>query len=58
MSLEASVAAADTTSRDRRANGIAFAVMVALIVIAPFVAYPFFITVSYTHLTLPTIYSV
>ena len=43
MSLEASVAAADTTSRDRRANAIAFAVMVALIVIAPFVAYPFFI---------------
>src|SRR3984885_5576730 len=43
MNLEASVAAADTTSRDRRANAIAFAVMVALIVIAPFVAYPFFI---------------
>ena len=43
MNLEASVAAAGTTSRDRRANAIAFAVMVALIVIAPFVAYPFFI---------------
>jgi branched-chain amino acid transport system permease protein len=43
MSLEATVGAADTTSRDRRANSIAFAIMVALIVIAPFVAYPFFI---------------
>jgi branched-chain amino acid transport system permease protein len=43
MSLEATAGAADTTSRDRRANAIAFAVMVALIVIAPFVAYPFFI---------------
>src|SRR5271170_5686338 len=43
MSLEASVAAAGATSRDRRANAIAFAVMVAVIAIAPFVAYPFFI---------------
>src|SRR5258708_30303173 len=43
MSLEASVAAADMTSQDRRVNAIAFAVMVALIAIAPFVAYPFFI---------------
>jgi branched-chain amino acid transport system permease protein len=43
MSLQASVAALDTTSRDRRVNGIAFAVMVALVAIAPFVAYPFFV---------------
>jgi branched-chain amino acid transport system permease protein len=43
MSLEASVAAADMTSRDRRVNAIAFAVMVALIAIAPFFAYPFFL---------------
>ncbi len=43
MSLGASLAAADTTGRDRRASGIAFAVMVALIAIAPFVAYPFFV---------------
>ena len=42
MAVEAA-AAADTTGRDRRSSGIAFAVMVALIVIAPFVAYPFFI---------------
>ena len=42
MSL-ASVAGADTAGRDRRASGIAFAAMVALIAIAPFVAYPFFI---------------
>src|SRR6516162_9766125 len=43
MSLDVSVAAADTTARNRRANAIAFAVMVALIAIAPFVAYPFFV---------------
>ena len=43
MSLEASVDALDTTSRDRRVSGIAFGVMVALVAIAPFVAYPFFI---------------
>src|SRR6516162_10414832 len=43
MSLDVSVAAGDATSRDRRANGVAFAAMVALIAIAPFVAYPFFI---------------
>jgi branched-chain amino acid transport system permease protein len=43
MSLEASVAAADMTSKDRRVNAIAFAVMVALIAIAPFFAYPFFV---------------
>ena len=43
MGLEASVAALDTTSRDRRASGIAFAAMVALVAVAPFVAYPFFV---------------
>ncbi len=37
------VAAADATGRNRRANLVAFVVMVALIAIAPFVAYPFFI---------------
>jgi branched-chain amino acid transport system permease protein len=42
-SLEASAVAADVTERDRRVNAIAFAVMVALIAIAPFVAYPFFV---------------
>ena len=41
--LEAPAVAVDTTARNRRANAIAFAVMLALIVIAPFVAYPFFI---------------
>jgi branched-chain amino acid transport system permease protein len=41
--LEAPGAAVDTTARNRRANAIAFAVMVALIIGAPFVAYPFFI---------------
>ena len=41
--LEAPAVAADATARNRRANAIAFAVMVALIVVAPFVAYPFFI---------------
>jgi branched-chain amino acid transport system permease protein len=43
MGLEASVDALDTTSRDRRVSGIAFGVMVALVAVAPFVAYPFFI---------------
>ncbi len=42
MSVEA-VVSADVTERNRRANAIAFGVMVALIAIAPFVAYPFFI---------------
>jgi branched-chain amino acid transport system permease protein len=41
--LEAPTVAADATARNRRANAIAFAVMVALVVVAPFVAYPFFI---------------
>jgi branched-chain amino acid transport system permease protein len=41
--LEAPAVAADATARNRRANWIAFVVMVALIVVAPFVAYPFFI---------------
>ena len=41
--LEAPAVVADATARNRRANAIAFAVMVALIVVAPFVAYPFFI---------------
>jgi branched-chain amino acid transport system permease protein len=41
--LEAPAAVADATARNRRANAIAFAVMVALIIVAPFVAYPFFI---------------
>src|SRR5579863_7700856 len=43
MAAEASVAALDTTSRDRRADAIALAVMVVVIIIAPFVAYPFFV---------------
>jgi branched-chain amino acid transport system permease protein len=43
MSLDASVSATDASPRDRRANAIAFAVMVALIAVAYFVAYPFFI---------------
>ncbi len=37
------VAGTDATERNRRANLAAFVVMVALIAIAPFVAYPFFI---------------
>jgi branched-chain amino acid transport system permease protein len=41
--LEAPAVVADATARNRRANAIAFAVMVALIIVAPFVAYPFFI---------------
>jgi branched-chain amino acid transport system permease protein len=43
MRLEAPAIAADTTARNRRANAIAFAAMVVLIAIAPFIAYPFFI---------------
>jgi branched-chain amino acid transport system permease protein len=43
MRAEAPAVATDTTVRNRRANAIAFAVMVALIAVAPFVAYPFFI---------------
>ena len=41
--LESPAVVADATARNRRANAIAFAVMVALIIVAPFVAYPFFI---------------
>jgi branched-chain amino acid transport system permease protein len=43
MGLEAAVNALDTTSRDRRVSGTAFGVMVVLVAIAPFVAYPFFV---------------
>jgi len=43
MRVEAPAIATDKTVRNRRANAIAFAVMVALIAVAPFVAYPFFI---------------
>ena len=43
MRVEAPAVATDATLRNRRANAIAFAVMVALIAVAPFVAYPFFI---------------
>ncbi len=43
MSAEAAALPADTSERNRRANLVAFGVMVALIAIAPFVAYPFFI---------------
>jgi branched-chain amino acid transport system permease protein len=43
MTLEASAVGADAIERNRRANWIAFAVMAALIAIAPFVAYPFFV---------------
>jgi branched-chain amino acid transport system permease protein len=42
MSAEA-VVSADLTTRNRKANAFAFVVMVALIAIAPFVAYPFFV---------------
>jgi branched-chain amino acid transport system permease protein len=42
MSAAAAVTA-DLAGRNRRANAIAFAAMVALIAIAPFVAYPFFV---------------
>src|SRR5271157_350560 len=44
MSAKVEAAAvADLSERNRKANWIAFAIMVALIAIAPFVAYPFFI---------------
>jgi branched-chain amino acid transport system permease protein len=43
LRVEAPAVSTDATARNRRANAIAFAVMVALIAIAPFVAYPFFI---------------
>src|ERR1700747_3749164 len=43
MSLEASIEAADTKRRGRRRQPSAFAIMVPLIAVAPFVAYPFFI---------------
>ena len=43
MSAEAAVLPVDASERNRRANLVAFGVMVALIAIAPFVAYPFFI---------------
>src|SRR5271157_360174 len=43
MSVQAPAVAADLTERNRKANIVAFAVLVALIAIAPFVAYPFFI---------------
>ena len=42
MSVEASVPAADTTSSDRRGTR-RLRVMLALIAIGPFVAYPFFV---------------
>jgi branched-chain amino acid transport system permease protein len=42
MSAEAMVAA-DFSERNRKANAITFSLMVALIAIAPFVAYPFFV---------------
>ena len=43
MDLEASIITADMTRQDRRVSGIAFAIMVAVIAIAPFFAYPFFV---------------
>jgi branched-chain amino acid transport system permease protein len=43
MDLNGSIAAADVTSQDRRVSMIAFAIMVAVIAIAPFFAYPFFV---------------
>ena len=43
MALEATVVAADMTSKDRRVSAIAFAILVALIAVAPFFAYPFFV---------------
>jgi branched-chain amino acid transport system permease protein len=42
MSVEAA-AAEDVADRNRRANLVAFAIMVGLIALAPFVVYPFFI---------------
>jgi len=41
--LKVPAAQADFAARNRRANQIALAVLVALVAIAPFVAYPFFI---------------
>jgi len=41
--LKVPAAEADFAQRNRRANQIAFVVLVALVAIAPFVAYPFFI---------------
>ncbi len=41
--MSAEAIAVDVTERNRRANAAAFVVMVALIAIAPFVAYPFFV---------------
>ena len=43
MIASVSASAADLSDRNRKANAIAFVVMVALIAAAPFVAYPFFI---------------
>jgi branched-chain amino acid transport system permease protein len=43
MSARAPAIEADLSERNRRANLIAFAVLIVLIAIAPFVAYPFFI---------------
>jgi branched-chain amino acid transport system permease protein len=43
QSLEAPAFDADASDRNRRANIIAFGIMVAAIAIAPFVAYPFFV---------------
>ncbi len=43
MGLDASLAPADTTTKDRRVSAIAFAIMVAVVAIAPFFAYPFFV---------------
>ncbi len=44
MEIEASVAqGADIANQDRRVNAVAFVIMVVLIAIAPFFAYPFFV---------------
>src|SRR3984957_20155617 len=43
MTLEVPIAPADMTSKDRRVGAIAFADMVAMIAVAPFFAYPFFV---------------
>src|ERR1700722_3957975 len=43
MDLEASITTAVMTSQDRRVSGIAFAIMVAVIAIAPFVPSSFFV---------------
>jgi branched-chain amino acid transport system permease protein len=42
-SLDVSTTDADASARNRRANAAAFVALVALIAIAPFVAYPFFV---------------